>query len=359
MAVANTNIAQSLFGEGAAASRFQASNTNIAQIYDRDIQQEYMRRSIKRNFEEKLVFDKFFMEENYQQGYLSYSIRKGSKLATSTITNTTSSGLGNTSSTIGVTPSPTSIQFNTIRIQPQQFVQVHTFADMAARYNVFSWSMDALTLLMENMGRRVDEYLQNIIYTRVTGTGGTVQYTNSLTAVGDFTTTNKAASIFKMEHLILAKQTLEANSAPKFPMTDTYMCAVHPAVVNDIFKTVSATAVSWSTLAQHTPTMVGRVIRGYVGTVFGVSVVQSDNINTKTNGMSGNALVTLYPTFFIAYNSLSKIKYFFQTYTGGGNSTAFDPAAQLYWAAVKCEVGATVSENDGVLAVISSASNDI
>ena len=257
MAVAGSDLSIRFFGTGNAASKQQATTAGLDKNYTNNVSQEYMFRMQKLNFEENLLFPNFAMERESMGGYLTHSIYRAQKVTASQVTRTTSSGLTNTSSTIGATPTPISIQRNSVRITPEQFVANSSVADMIAEYNVFNWMNGDMRELMNAVGRAVDEYSQDQLYANATGTGGKIYYTNSITSINGYVTTNKAASVLKLAQVIEMNQRLVKANVPVFPALGSYVAIIHPAVAYDLLASVSTNAIS--DLMKHTPMAVRRL----------------------------------------------------------------------------------------------------
>ena len=313
------------------------------QGYTASIAQSWLDRMFIRNIEPELLFARFGKMATIVAGYLTHQFARMDDVATSSVTQLTAGGVGGTATpgtgtSIGITPNPVQLNAGTISVTPDQFAIYTVMADMLVDFSALNLMKKATEVLGRACGRRIDEYTQNVLYTKLTATSGGVYYVDHQTTPtatslasynsAQFKGANRANGVMKMSDLARMAAKLYKNHAPKMNIggSEAYCLIVHPDVMHEL---ITETGLSGfiNVFAQTSPAVM-RIMKGYVGTVYGIHVLQSANVQTKRS-VAGNSNSTLvYPSYAIAEGLYGIFRYNFRVFRTPMTSSDSDPLAQ-------------------------------
>ena len=330
--------------------------------------QTWLRRSFIDVLEENLYFYRYGMMEEIKNGYLTHSWARMEKTSHTAFTRTTAGGglLGNppeTGFSVGQTPDDTNQPVGTISVNPEQYAIVNTIADMMLDFSVLDLVKQGMMHFANAAARRIDFDIQNVIYNRLSAISDAVYFVDhaapkAITAIAGYEGSNYIdANIgngrMRMSDCAALATKLKNNSAPMYNASGAdsgfYMLIVHTFVAFHLMTEAGQTG--FVNVFAQTSENVRRMVNGYVGTVYGMSIVQSPFVQTKESS-TGNDKVVVYPSYAMAMGLYGVLKYRFQTYyTPASAISDSDPLGQRAKYGVKYTFNSIVLDPDcGVVA---------
>ena len=328
--------------------------------------QLWLRRRFIDVLEETLYFYRYGTMEEIKNGYLTHSWARMEKTQASAFTKTTGGG-GLTASTtptagytVGITPADTAQPVGTITVNPEQYVVKNTIADMVIDFTVLDIIKKGMEHFANAAARRIDVEIQNVIYNKLSATAGATYFVDhaspkTITTIAGYEGSGYIAgnignAVMRVSDVAALATKLDNNSAPSFgEMAGNYMLVVHTRVAHDLMTQEGQTG--FVNIFAQTPEQVQRIVRGYVGTVYGMNVVKTPHVQTKESS-SGGSKVTLFPSYAIAKGLYGVLKYRFNTYYVPTSSIdTSDPLAQRAVYGVKFTFNSVVLDTDcGIVA---------
>ena len=286
-------MATRIVGVGAGSAGYMSPSTGN-EGYTGDLHNEWFRREEIRNYEEETIFERFFMTQGVPAGTLTLRFVRSGKLGrtgssgTTDWTNTTPNGFtaDNTSAT---TPDPKQMQSGSITMSPDLLVSHYSFGRIAHSLTPYNHARMLVTNMMNSGYRERDLLYQEYIISLATGTrSANMRYPSGVTALSGFTNALVDNQKLTVDDVRKAYGQLKSNSAPKFSYTNSYVMVVSPEMAYDLMRTDDAANASIVELAKHTSMMAERLVKNVVGTIFGVTIIVSDNLKRESNGLTGN-----------------------------------------------------------------------
>ena len=292
-------------------SYFQAGARH-ASMYNMGVAQTHLSERIVDTLEPKLQMYRFGRMESIVDGYATHAFARSKQIPHTAFTETTTGGLSANTNTIGMTPAPTDTGFAMITVQPRQWVIRGIVSDMVQMFNVVNFSRRGLMEFVSAGARLIDNVIQEKLFTLSSVAGNlTIIYNGTGTAPttqAGITNTNKADCVFKFNNLADLRNVLVNRYAEGFArLSGSYVLVANNNVTTDILKDEGQN--QFTDIMKHTPEQVRKIVKGYVGTGYGVSVIESNFIQTKDNGQTGNNRVVIYPSYLIGEGLFGVLKY--------------------------------------------------
>ena len=334
------NLTTSFYGAGTLANigdgLTPASGNNG---YTTTAAQTWLRRQFIDVLEENLYFYRYGTMENIKDGYLTHSWARMEKTSEDSFTETTGGGglLANnvpaSGYSVGITPAPVNQHVGTISVNPRQFAIRNVIADMMTQHSVLDIVRQGIDHFANAAARRIDKETQKVIYDKLSATTGAVYFVDhaspkAITAIAGYEGSNYIGAnldnaVMTIQDVAHIATKLKVKSAPKFDAMEGmtsgfYILAVHTFIADDLMTQSGQTG--FVNVFAQTPEEVKRIAKGYVGTVYGMSIMETPFIQTKDSS-TGGSKVTLYPSYAIAKGLYGVLKYRFNTY--------FNPASAI------------------------------
>ena len=323
----STADAETLTGSNAGASYFGGQNVgggeyNYSSHFNQAIAQSWLNRMLIQPLEQNLVFSRYGRMESIQNGYLTHTWARPEKILHTAITRITENGLNSDTTKIGQSPPVLPYRIAMTSATPEQWVLGIGVADMIQQFNVIDYINTAFAQIGMAFARLFDSWIQDRLYAFASGTNLSISHSGNSTPATDvntFVTANKADSYLKLKDVRRLATTLENRSVPRYGIGGeggmgadaggTYVLIVHTNVKHDLLDDDASNQLI--DIFKNTPETIQRLIRGYVGTYNGVSVVSSNFVQTKTS--TGTGTPTVYPSYALGRGAFGVLKY---RYTG-------------------------------------------
>ena len=346
-----------------------ASGTNNG--YTASSAQTWLRREFIQVLEENLYFYRCGTMETIRNGYLTHSFPRMDKTSEDSFTETTGGGglLSNnvpaSGYSVGVTPGITNQPVGTISVNPRQFAIRNVIADMMTEFSVLEIVRQGIMHFANAAARRIDKETQKIIYTKLSANTDRIYFVDrdgTVTETGiaryndaKLKGANVSKAVMTVKDIAAIVTKLKVKSAPPFDATEGmtsgfYPLLVHTFVAHDIMTEAGQTG--FVNIFAQTPEEVKRIAKGYVGTVYGMSIMETPFITTYLSVTGDTTSAVVYPSYAIARGLYGVLKYRFNTYFNPASRIDdSDPLAQRTQYGVKFSWNAIVLDEDcGVLA---------
>jgi len=293
--------------------------------------QTWLRRQVLENFEPNMYFHKMGRKPDTPSGYNTIGWAKFTQIASSSVTE-------GTTSNDGVTPSDTSFNATVITTTPVQYRIVVTLSDMLIELNVINFLKGAAVEVGAAMARKIDEVIQttimagtNVLYA---GTGNTARTDLAATDV-------LTAQLFNM-----ASAKLESLYAPK--IDGFYVAFIHSFQLFDL-RAETGTG-NWLEVNKYAKPE--QVYKGEIGMLNGVRVILAPYIQTFTS------TVTVYPCLVMGAGAYGVAEFqTLRTYVTPAVSSDSDPLAQRRKVGAKIAFAAKRLQEDSMVRVETGATS--
>lgn len=244
----------------------------------------------------------------------------------------------------GVTPEGRGITFSPVIPTISQYGDFAEISDLAARDNPFPLIEESAYELGRKFGLLVDAIVQTQL---ILGTQTIIR------TAADVTTTRGslvAADVFKAKRLAEARAKLSTNFVPE--IGQGYVAFIHPNVIFDLH-TESGTGTFVDVNKYARPE---EILKGEIGKLYGVRVVEAKNITVLTGAGAGG--INVYPSYIVgrwAYGVVvsQDMETFYKDFGSGGTT---DPLNQRATVGMKARFGATILKDQSIVRVESSSS---
>lgn len=336
--------------------------------------QTWLRRTFIDVLEPNLYFYRYGQMEEIKDGYLTHSWARMEKTAGSAFTKTTTGGAGSgkdylsgsinpagTNFSVGYTPADTNQKVGVITVNPEQYAIVNTLADMMTEHSVIDIVKQGIKHFANAAARRIDEDTQLVLYNALTDANklndpyfvdrGTGTPTNTDTRRYEEARLKddkiREATMAASDVAAIAAKLKERAATPYDNMGGTFILLVHTFVAHDLQTESTTTANGFVNIFAQTPEQVQRMVKGYVGTVYGMSIMDTPYIQTKKSSTNVSNQVTVYPSYGLAQGGYGVLKYRFNTYFVPASQTSDgDPLAQRTRYGVKFTYASVVLDED-------------
>lgn len=318
--------------------------------------QTYLTRVGIMNNEENLLFARFGTLPTIQQGYLTVQWWRPRRVEDTSVVETTITDVNNPHATnwkVGATGDDTNVPIGTTQAIPRQFILQGTVADMIQQFSLLNFVEAGIAEFGKAAGRHMDKLVQNTIYAAADA-NSRLSFKANLSSINGYTTSNRTSTQISLTDIATMATVLQERSVQGFPgLNDMYAGIIHTKVKHDLMVSTTAND-SILDIYKHTPEQVKKVLKGYVGHVFGVAIFSSPFVQSRKS--TGQGTPDVYPCYFLGKDAYGCLKYMMQSYFVGFTASKSDPAAQRSRFALKwvftCKV--LKHENLQVLLVQSS-----
>ena len=284
---------------------------------------EFIRRKAIRNFQPNVYFMDLGMRKDLPVGYNTYTFPTVDSMSGSVA-----------SLTEGTTPSESSFNLTNVTVSLEQYGAHVVLSDVVMTDAPVDAIGEAAVELWADLANKVDAAIQDVI-----DAGTNVLYGGDATArtelaTGDDLTAGLLAKVYSL---------LEANNAPKYS-GGNYVAVIHPHVSYDL-KTETSTGAFIDVNKYAKP---DTILNGEIGTLNGVRLVISSNIQKYVDGGASGANV--YPTFVMGRNAYGVVTSggMQSFYEGLGSAGTADPLHQRSTVGVKMRLGTAILKQDAL-----------
>jgi len=294
----------------------------------------YYDRIVIESLQPNLYFEQFGTIVSVSQGNYTSRFFTFNRIATSSVTSLTE----------GTPPTGIAVSVNAIDTTPTQYGVSVEMTDLVALTAVFDLINITLTEVGKAMARRIDEVIQTVVNAGTNVIYAGVKTSRSALAAGD---------LFDADLIRRAASRLRKNAAPEFTNKGGgYVAITTPEVVFDLKSNTSVG--QW--LDMHKYAMPGNLFTGEVGSIDGVRIVQSPNVQTFSSN------VTVHPTTFIAADAY-RISYWLASKVNSyvlppeSNLSVSNPLGQKGSVGAKTNIGVARTQEERLVRVESAASS--
>ena len=323
--------------------------------YTGDISQKYLSRVAIMNNEPQLMMQRFATLPEVRMGYDTQQFMRAKQVNESAFTETTVTEINNPSGSysVGTTPGDTDVPIGLISIRPKQFVIVGTISDMIEAFSIPSYIEAAVAEYAKAAGRRMDKLVQDTVYTSASTNSRLSFKGTGVSSVNEYTSANTSTTQITLSDISRMNAILMGRHADGFAgLNNMYACIMHTNVLHDLRSSTATGGVL--DIYKHTPEQVQKLVRGYVGDFYGVSVFASSFIQPKKS--TGAGTPNVYPSFFLATGAVGCMKYMMSAYTVGFTASKSDPAAQRARVALKYVFNCIVLKHENLQVLLTQSS---
>jgi N4-gp56 family major capsid protein len=293
----------------------------------------YYDKVVIESLQPNLYFEQFGTIVGVPQGNYTSRFFTFNKIATSSVTTLTE----------GTPPTGIAVSVNAIDTTPTQYGVNVELTDLVALTAVFDLVNTTLSEVGKAMARKIDSVIQTVV-----NAGTNVIYAGGKTSRSALT----ASDLFDAGLVRQAAAKLRKNAAPEFSdRGGGYVAITTPEVVFDLKSNTSVG--QW--LDMHKYAAPENLFNGEVGSMDGVRIVQSPNVDTFSS------TVTVHPTTFIAKDAY-RISYWLankvNTYVlpPESNLSVSNPLGQKGSVGAKTNMGVARTQEERLVRVESAAS---
>jgi N4-gp56 family major capsid protein len=292
----------------------------------------YYDKVVIESLQPNLYFEQFGTIVGVPQGNYTSRFFTFNKIATSSVTTLTE----------GTPPTGIAVSVNAIDTTPTQYGVNVELTDLVALTAVFDLINTTLSEVGKAMARKIDEVIQTVV-----NAGTNVIYAGGRTSRSAITATD----LFDANLVRKAAAKLRKNAAPEFSdRGGGYVAITTPEVVFDLKSNTSVG--QW--IDMHKYANPENLFNGEVGSMDGVRIVQSPNVDTFPS------TVTVHPTTFIAKDAY-RISYWLankvNTYVlpPESNLSVSNPLGQKGSVGAKTNMGVARTQEERLVRVESAA----
>ena len=297
-----------------------------------------LQKKVLENFEPNLYFYQYGEQPIWTDGYHTLAWTRVNRL-----TNLYSNSILQE----WVTPVATDTNNNTISITPTQYGLYVVISDMLLKQAPFDIVSRNALEVSHNLSRIIDESIQNTLWT--TAPAANVWYVNAtvLKVTGGARNSIVAGDKLTAAMLAEADSGLQVKAAPQ--LGGYYIGMFHTNVVYDL-RTETTTGAFIDVNKYKRPE---EILKGEVGTLWGIRVVSSPFIRRTTNTGS----VVVYPNYFIGAGAYGVgMLQAPATHVTPNTATDSDPLAQRIKIGAKVAFGTLILQPDSLLIIESTSS---
>jgi len=226
----------------------------------------YFDTKVIESLQPNLYFEQFGEVQTVPQGNYTSRFFTFNPISTASVTTLTE----------GTGPTPIAVSVNAIDVTPTQYGVSVEMTDLVVLTSAFELANYTLNEVGKAMARKIDTVIQTVV-----NAGTNVLYGGTATSRSGLGANDKITAVL----ITKAAQKLRANSAPEVT-GGGYVAIMHPFVAYDLM-TETGTG-NW--LEVHKYAQPQNIFNGEIGSLAGVRIVQSPNVQTFSS------TVTVYPT---------------------------------------------------------------